>query len=898
MADDEQGLAFENECSEGAAQVHHYVDPPDFKAENDMHRRGCSYCDAAMVHIPRIDQFLAKKNYEAIFHRPCTQRSKHPDEGLLCPHCRHLSPRHLFNRHAAGCLPVIYRLFSLGSTVEVVERARNFSQCPLCNLVAAVVRRSLGHTLSMAIAVVMELDDSFIDFCQNIQVKLLLPHTAPNHRSFARRVTLEGVLVVSETNIAVHDRSSLPTSHWLRGMAGTIYEGASPRVFTSAAPLQGPMTMQRVDWPSIRRFICECENRHADCVPAGAGVFPAAFRVVDVQERRVVRGCPSGRFVALSYVWGTRGPSDKLAAKKSSIEYLERVGSLRDADLPTTIADAMEACRMLGERYIWVDSLCIVQDDFDEKQEQIDSIAEVYKSAAFTMIIATGRSMHDSIPGISVDRPGRVYANMLGMSFVEIEKWDPSVETSPAKLVRNSEWSKRGWTYQERVLPIRKLYFSDNDVFFQCSVSVKYDHLMEVVDCQKNTSHEGLSDSLDSLSTCSDKFLHFERHLDSYLKLSLTHDSDTLNAFAGILQTLVGDGSGPMFGLPPPALDLALLWVPSRDKTNNPLHLDVRNIPNMTIPSWSWASIQGYRNISFPRQFAGTLVTWFRLDKTQTSLHRIDAAPAQWKSNRTASWNSALLKKWMEDGFGHQAELYMALAWWAGCCEWTVPTDEHRLYIPARFSDLEHAAARRWPSYEDYLREMVARAVAPVRHHQQLRKMVTPHCRENTSATAGGLCEVLWCRAQSALFNVTKAAEDGRLVIEDEERQYIGTFSVKEGEPNMKHVLLRLEAGEDRVKCEFIALSVFARYTWKEYVEWASHMPELWTYWTDDMISMPENGLTFFDCEGNHLQNPAMVSVMAIGRDEDGFAFRMGLGEIFLTKWAKAERRFTDIALR
>ncbi|KAK0638363.1 hypothetical protein DIS24_g9890 [Lasiodiplodia hormozganensis] len=281
-------------------------------------------------------------------------------------------------------------------------------------------------------------------------------------------------------------------------MAGTIYEDASPSIATSAASSPGPMAMQRVDWPVIRRFIRECKHSHKNCAPNGAGVFPASFRVIDVHERRVVRGCPSGRFVALSYVWGTRGPSGKLAAKKSSIDYLETIGSLCDADLPATVAEAMQACRMLGERYLWVDSLCIVQDDFDVKQEQIDAMAEVYGSAAFTIIVATGGSMHESVPGISVDRPGRVHTNMLGMSFLEIETWNSSVNSSPEKLIENSTWYKRGWTYQERVLSTKKLYFSDNDVFFQCSSSVKYDHLMEAIHDQKGTTHEDLEEYADT----------------------------------------------------------------------------------------------------------------------------------------------------------------------------------------------------------------------------------------------------------------------------------------------------------------------------------------------------------------------------------------------------------------
>lgn len=425
---------------------------------------------------------------------------------------------------------------------------------------------------------------------------------------------------------------------------------------------------------------------------------------------------------------------------------------------------------------------------------------------------------------------------------------------------------------------------------------MKYDHLGEAIYDQKGTTHEDLEEYADTPSASSNRLLDFQIHLSAYIKLSLTNESDTLNAFAGVLQALAGNRYGPMFGLPPPALDQTILWIPCRDNKDEPMHLAVRNIPGITIPSWSWASIKGYRDISFPRNFAGTLVAWFQLDKTQTSFHRIDQAPGQWGKDRTVEWNSDLLQDHgrMEHELCCQGELYMVLALLAGCCEWAVPSDEYCLHVPLSFSDLRQEAAQRWPSYEDYLQEMAESAVAPLHHHQRLGQT-------NASVVGANWCGVLWCRAQSAFFNVTKAAEDGRLVIEDEERQYVGIFGVNEGEPNMKHVHIRLAAGEDRVKCEFIALSVCVRFAWKSYVQSpfiALDKLEVWDYWTDAMISAPENGLTFFDPEGNHLEYPAMVSVMAIGRDAEGFAFRMGVGEIFLTEWAKAERRFTDIALR
>lgn len=202
-----------------------------------MKKRGCSYCDD-------------RSPYGDIFHQPCAQRSQHPDERLLCPHCRHLNPRHLFIRHVAGWLPSQNTSFSLGTTIEVMERARKCLECPLCSLVAAVVRRGSVHTSGMAIAVVIEFHSSHIAFCQNFDVKLLLPHNDTQTRGFSKGVTLEKASLLSATNIAVHDRTSLPKLHWLTNMAGTIYENASPSVSPFSASSPGPMTMALRRLPS------------------------------------------------------------------------------------------------------------------------------------------------------------------------------------------------------------------------------------------------------------------------------------------------------------------------------------------------------------------------------------------------------------------------------------------------------------------------------------------------------------------------------------------------------------------------------------------------------------------------------------------------------------------------
>ncbi|GME23091.1 uncharacterized protein K452DRAFT_204684 [Neofusicoccum parvum] len=92
-------------------------------------------------------------------------------------------------------------------------------------------------------------------------------------------------------------------------------------------------------------------------------------------------------YAALSYVWGSDPDNGKL--KGHMVERLESPNSLDD--VPKTIEDALIICSELGYQYLWVDRLCIVQDDFEKKQGQINSMAQIFSSAAVTIVTAACR---------------------------------------------------------------------------------------------------------------------------------------------------------------------------------------------------------------------------------------------------------------------------------------------------------------------------------------------------------------------------------------------------------------------------------------------------------------------------------------------------------------------------
>ncbi|RAL00736.1 HET domain-containing protein [Aspergillus ibericus CBS 121593] len=108
-------------------------------------------------------------------------------------------------------------------------------------------------------------------------------------------------------------------------------------------------------------------------------------------------------YAALSYVWGATADS-YFQAKKSTIEALEAKGYLFENPLPATIEDAICACRDLQIRYLWVDRLCIVQDDEGLKNAQINAMGDIYRHSYVTLVDIEGLDMNHGLPGVMQDR--------------------------------------------------------------------------------------------------------------------------------------------------------------------------------------------------------------------------------------------------------------------------------------------------------------------------------------------------------------------------------------------------------------------------------------------------------------------------------------------------------------
>jgi hypothetical protein len=129
--------------------------------------------------------------------------------------------------------------------------------------------------------------------------------------------------------------------------------------------IRGRAVQPIVNFSLIRDWIQSCDTQHDRCslhAKKLSGVI--TIRLIDVQGKMIVPVSQGVRYVALSYVWG-QNTAPMLT--RNTLPLYSSPNCLQDSIIPETILNAIQLVSAIGERYLWVDSLCIVQDDDSDK---------------------------------------------------------------------------------------------------------------------------------------------------------------------------------------------------------------------------------------------------------------------------------------------------------------------------------------------------------------------------------------------------------------------------------------------------------------------------------------------------------------------------------------------------
>jgi hypothetical protein len=368
--------------------------------------------------------------------------------------------------------------------------------------------------------------------------------------------------------------------------------------------------------------------------------------VIDV-EKMCITDAPQGcRYVALSYCWGTVPVIKHL---RSNSAQLRQEGGLQNLTPPKTISDAITVVRGVGERYLWVDALCIIQDDPVVQKVQLGQMGLIYSLAAFTITAAAGADANAGLPGV---RSGsrEIHQDILQAG----ENTYLTVIDGPFYGgVRESTWIKRAWTMQEKILSKRNLIFTQEQVYWTCWSAtwleeVALEEEMNVHFFQAPTK-VGPADL--SFSSVGDELSLEELYqglVNAYLQRQLSFEADILNGFSGICQTLIALSQVSFFwGIPKNGFGRSLAWTLRGGGTRNHascLLYDTNHMEEkVKFPSWSWAAWFGSQNQAWISWFGAyesgdedPEVIFYGYDGERRLTKFDSPAPSMWYENESA----------------------------------------------------------------------------------------------------------------------------------------------------------------------------------------------------------------------------------------------------------------------
>ncbi|KAI1263811.1 heterokaryon incompatibility protein-domain-containing protein [Xylariaceae sp. FL1019] len=327
------------------------------------------------------------------------------------------------------------------------------------------------------------------------------------------------------------------------------------------------------------------------------------LKLIDVTSYSIVQvptSYPVPRYVCLSYVWGA---SKMVHLLRSNITNLQKKGSLRQLSSPQTLIDAISLVSLLGEKYIWIDALCIVQDDPKELQGMVSRMNLIYQGAVFTIVAAGGKDADAGLAGL---RPHTRCPAPRLMSLGPLQFYFPIFDFNDPKdkdYLEGTQWSSRSWTYQEGVLSKRRLIFTNDQIYWSCSKHTRCEQIhFEGTWFFKDFNHEvsleqHMANDEYGLTAGVEEVLPY---ICRYSNTTVRYPPDRLNAFKGVLSSIGSIHKETFFAaLPISRFIRALFWCLIPDIGTEQVFYDkleqfqVDQGRQFPFPSWSWLAWKG-----------------------------------------------------------------------------------------------------------------------------------------------------------------------------------------------------------------------------------------------------------------------------------------------------------------
>nr|AET07139.1 vegetative incompatibility protein 6 [Cryphonectria parasitica] len=411
---------------------------------------------------------------------------------------------------------------------------------------------------------------------------------------------------------------------WWRNEAGA-FAALNPSIFPVHEVVElSDSTNDSSSWSVVSTWIERCRSEHKTCSESYKTDW-VPTRLVDVSQFEqgyvcvvTTSGLPQPRghpYLALSHCWGKKRFLVFNEETKAKFESGVAISSLAQ-----NFQDAIFTTHRLGYRYIWIDSLCIMQGSRKDWAEQAPLMNKVYKNAVLTLgamasAEAEGGFFRSRDPDKIRPCPFRVNTESEGILdclVVKSDFWETEVLHAPL--------SKRAWVVQERLLAPRSLYFGQSQLYWECQEAfacevfpdgVPLAFVSEIADIEAvdvvpvkaflRTAGALVNPTTDQEDaklheTDLDRFYEspyqvWNEILHSYVRCGLTKPEDKFVAISGVVKDfadVVGDEY--LAGLWRKNLIDGLLWHVQEEELTG-LYVPATRVEPYRAPSWSWASV-------------------------------------------------------------------------------------------------------------------------------------------------------------------------------------------------------------------------------------------------------------------------------------------------------------------
>jgi hypothetical protein len=376
---------------------------------------------------------------------------------------------------------------------------------------------------------------------------------------------------------------SVSSTRSTSSVASLSQESLTTKIRPSNIAIAGILSTASGSLEMAKRMVETCRTSHI-CGTWSSTPGKPPTRLIEIYKEGIRLCTPADveeevvEYVTLSHCWGE---IDLFKLKSNNIASLHN--SIPMERLCKTFQDAIMVTRTLGLRYLWIDSLCIIQDNEEDWRQESTRMAYVYGNAIVNIAATDAK---DGSVGLFLDentlRASRHYIQTNTSEMYEL------LETGLYdRCLGETYLSDRGWCFQERHLARRTLHFTKEQIFCECSQETACELWPKKLPRFIQSCAERHFSTL--------KYIRAEwfRAVSLYSTTQLTFRKDKLVAISGVARYIQDQNPDQyVAGLWRSGLERQLCWRVGTASGIIPLRYQTPAIQfTYRAPSWSWASL-------------------------------------------------------------------------------------------------------------------------------------------------------------------------------------------------------------------------------------------------------------------------------------------------------------------